>query len=240
MTNATPQASELCPACQHELDPTWSFCGSCGTPRPDGPAAPPTAELATVVTLPQTTPPTSQPVSLEDTAVIETVVVDPVDDENEAMSPTPKSRWRRRLLTLGCAAVLLLAVVAVGLVVANEIGTHHRLDRTRTELSATESQLASTRAKLGATTRDLAGRTTERDALQSQLNDVNTQLQGVRGTLSDTQNRVSLQAGQISSLKSCLNGVSTALSDAAYGDYSGAVGALDAVQISCRDAKNAF
>jgi hypothetical protein len=47
---------------------------------------------------------------------------------------------------------------------------------------------------------------------------------------------VTIQAGQIETLKSCLSGVSIALSDLASGDYSGTIAALEAVQVSCHSA----
>jgi hypothetical protein len=72
--------------------------------------------------------------------------------------------------------------------------------------------------------------------VQKALSTAQAQFRGVRTSLSDANGRINVQSGQIETLKSCLNGVSIALNDVAYNDYSGAVSALDAVRVSCRAA----
>jgi hypothetical protein len=57
------------------------------------------------------------------------------------------------------------------------------------------------------------------------LAEVKQRLGGVTNSLSDARSRLNIQSGQIETLKSCLNGVSTALTDVAYEDYTSAVSA---------------
>lgn len=52
----------------------------------------------------------------------------------------------------------------------------------------------------------------------------------------DVKSSLTIKSGQIETLKSCLNGVSIALTDLAYSDYAGAISALNAVKVSCHSA----
>jgi hypothetical protein len=67
-----------------------------------------------------------------------------------------------------------------------------------------------------------------------------TTLKGLQTSLNDVQTQVSLQAGQIDVLKTCLDGVSNALSYAAYGQYSAAINSLNAVNSECETAYALF
>jgi len=68
------------------------------------------------------------------------------------------------------------------------------------------------------------------------LQSAQKELAGVRGSLNEANTKVNLQASQIETLKSCLNGVSAALHYAAYSDYDAAIAALEAVEVSCDKA----
>jgi septal ring factor EnvC (AmiA/AmiB activator) len=154
--------------------------------------------------------------------------------------------WRR--LAVGAA------VIIIGVLVLNDIGTHERLFDTRTALAVARDDLRDTRGRLTTTQRELAGtqgrlasteselsaRTKERDDLRAQVDTKNSELVGVRGSLTAAEGRVNLQASHIETLKSCLNGVSEALVHAARGDYSAALAALRSVEVSCDRAYELF
>ena len=165
---------------------------------------------------------------------------------------------RRRTLQI-VAAVVALALVGSG--VAMYLGTRSRLAHTRSELASTSAQLdqterqladtsselESTTADLESTKTDLTQRTAERDSLQTELQNTQddlagtqTELSGVKGSLSNAEQRITLQSGQITNLKACLDGVFNALGYVTDGYYSAAIGALEAVDVSCTAAAEAF
>ncbi len=166
-----------------------------------------------------------------------------------AAPPTPRvtqalRRRRPRWLVPVAAAA---ALIVVGVAVANDLGVRSRLDDTRStlrsvqaSLAATTTNLESTTAKLATSDASLAATTTERNALKVDLDAKAAELGGVKGTLSDAKSRIDLQAGQIETLKSCLNGVSNALSYAADDDFVSALAALRAVEVSCDRAAEMF
>lgn len=55
----------------------------------------------------------------------------------------------------------------------------------------------------------------------------------MQNSLTDAKSRLTMQSGQIETLKACPTGVSIAFRDVADGDYLGAVSALQAVKVSC-------
>ena len=153
--------------------------------------------------------------------------------------PVRRSRVRRSLVAL--AGVGLVAGVAV--LAVDDRGAHQQLTRTRGALHSTQATLHSTQAQLSQAQADLAGANADLTRTKASLSSVQATLKtkeqalaGVQNSLTDAKNSVTVQAGQIETLKSCLNGVRIALSDVAYGDYSGALSALDAVQVSCNAA----
>ena len=242
----------LCASCGTALEPAWAFCGRCGAAIPaddesiraDGP-------LLQIVSTTQDhhdeAPTTSQ---VRETAASEVLpapsvpAVVPATEEDAPPAAHPVESGRRRPWRIVLlAAVVAMALATASILLLNEVGTHDRLARTRQQLASTSSklrdtatELATTQSTLMSTQSDLATRTTERDSARSQLSDVQNQLAGVKGTLSDAQSRVNLQSGQLTILKTCLAGVSTALDDNLNSDYSGALSALIAVESSCKQA----
>lgn len=139
------------------------------------------------------------------------------------------------------------ALIVVGVAVVNDQGVRSRLGDTRSTLRSVQASLADTTTNLDATTAKLAtsdaalaATTTERNTLKGELDAKAAELGGVKGTLTDAQSRIDLQAGQIETLKSCLNGVSNALSYAADDDFISALAALRAVEVSCDRASEMF
>jgi hypothetical protein len=165
-----------------------------------------------------------------------------LDFRNELVAqPSVAGRSRARKLTATAACALLVAGVAT--LAMNDRGTHQRLSHTRAALQASQQRLHSTESVLSQTQADLSDANADLASTKANLTKVEATLKskeqtlvGVQNSLSDAKTSVTVQAGQIQSLKSCLNGVQIALSDVAYGDYSGAVAALNAVQVSCNAA----
>lgn len=224
-----------CASCAAPLTAGWDFCGHCGEPV--------SAEPFTVVPFPtapfggrQSAPQLSLPLS------------DGVEDapRNAPVEPVmSRVRKRKQPWLIAVTAVVACALLALGVVI--HLGTRTRLTHTRDELASTSATLTSTKSTLQKTNHELSTtaealttRTSERDRLQARLDETNTKLAGVQQTLTDAQNRVNLQAGQIDALKSCLAGVTNALEYVSYGDYGSAVASLEAVEVSCDTAANAF
>jgi chromosome segregation ATPase len=161
-----------------------------------------------------------------------------------APARTTDGRWRRRGL-IGGAVVMALALITAG--VMRDVGTRdrlaktrHALEATRVDLKSTKALLASAQSELSSTQSQLTSRTGERDQLKKDLDAKIAELSGVRGTLNQSENRVNIQAGQIETLKSCLNGVTNALVYAANSDYVSAVASLESVKVSCDNASKLF
>lgn len=169
-----------------------------------------------------------------------------VDPLRTDPAPRPK-RWRK-WTTIGVAVVLVLALV--GFAAQTHLQTRDDLTDTRADLASTSETLASTEETLEETSSELEEttdtlekteqqlqtRTDERDALQSEVQSLETHLEGVRGSLANAEERISLQSGEITNLRSCLQGVGNALVYLADGYLSAALGAIEAVEISCRAA----
>lgn len=216
-----------------------------GAPYGDGAAAPspiPSAGSAAVAPgAAAPTPPSIPPAPLPRAAV---VLQAPVANGTFPPRPSRFARHRRSLVRTVIGAV---AIIVVAVAVSSDLGVRSRLDRarldlagSRSELERTSDQLGTTWAELDTTKEALASSTSERDAVRSELDATLAELAGLRGSLGDAQDRLNLQAGQIETLKSCLNGVSEALGHAAYDDYRSAVAALDAVEVSCDRASEMF
>jgi hypothetical protein len=217
----------LCDTCRSPITVDSKFCGTCGNaiaaPVAEASAGPPALVLA---------PERIDPVAPEGRTG---------SDGPTATAPAPVTRRLTRDRVL--AGALALAVVAAGVVTYDDVRHRGTLDRTRRQLAATRSELASTVARLDSTAAtldstqiDLTSTRADLSASNKTLSTLRGQLSGVRNTLSDAKGKLNVQASQIVTLKSCLNGVTIALGDVAYGDYSGAVSALDAVRVSCQAA----
>lgn len=158
--------------------------------------------------------------------------------------PARLTDGRRRWTMRAGAGLAALALVAL---VVSDLGVRNQLDHTNGVVSAsaatlrtTQGDLASTKAELVDTKTQLAATTTERDALRTERDAQSSELSGVKGSLSDAQSRTNLLAGQIETLKSCLNGVSSSLSYFADEYYTSALAALEAVSVSCDKAGDLF
>lgn len=137
------------------------------------------------------------------------------------------SRDRSAIKVAALAAAVAVVVLALALGIANNVGTHRRLDDTREDLASTDRDLATTRG-------ELAARTAERDDVQNKLTAAEKELGGTKQSLSDTRTKVDAQAGQIAALKTCLNGVLTSLEVAGTtGDTEEAFRFLDSVEGAC-------
>jgi uncharacterized membrane-anchored protein YhcB (DUF1043 family) len=236
-----------CPGCGEATGAEWGFCRSCG----HGLQVSSTANTLT------SEMPETLVFSAPDTAPAGSDTIGASEAETDRQGWQP---WKIvAVVTMGLAIGVGLAtggflwrtthvsLVASELVVAQ---TQDELNARTTALEVVEQELADTSAELAetartltATQRDLESEKQraitaeeERDTLAGALDATQTELQGVRGTLDDTRSRVELQAGQIRTLRSCLNGVLLALNYIAYDDWYSAVAALEAVDSSCRDA----
>jgi hypothetical protein len=134
----------------------------------------------------------------------------------------------------------LLIAASILLIVALLSSAAFAYSGLRSDLRTTEGDLASNKKQLAVTQGDLKSMTSERDGLKTQLSSANNELTGVKTTLTDAQNKVELQSGQIDTLKSCLNGVTSALIYIAEGYFEVAIGALNAVSVSCESADKLF
>lgn len=218
-------AGSRCSQCSAELPSGASFCGVCG-------GAASSREL-----LPE-------PISTEGHDALPPLLGETL---TEPLRPEPPRATAHRWRGLRRGVLVLTALaLAAGLTVlgVNDLQTHHRLHHTQLDLAATQSSLwlvrndlSDVRSKLINSQTQLGVTLTSLRASEKKLAADEQELQGLRNSLSDAKGRVTVQSGQIETLKSCLNGVSIALVDAANLDYASALAALDAVQVSCDAAK---
>jgi len=228
---AAPSPDQWCVQCGAQADAAWEFCGTCGhrmANRPEPvpfPTQPEPQEPTTTVTLVESVPSAS-------TGTLVTLTTD------DAIAP-PRPHARRVLF------VLLLIVLLVGTAAASYMYkiTADDLDSTRTELASTQHSLETTKANLATTQQslddaeaDLVVTTGDLRDTEKKLRAARQELKGLHGSLENAQDRLDLQANQIETLKTCLNGVSSALSYVAYNDYTAAIAALNAVEVSCNRA----
>jgi hypothetical protein len=220
-----------CVQCGAQADAAWEFCGACGHRMENrtGPVPFPTQlepqEPTAMVILAESAPSAS-------TGALVTLTSE---------EPIAPSRPRVRGVLFG----MLLIVLVAGAAIASYLYkvTSDDLDSTRAELASTQESLETTKANLATSQRSLddtkAGLVATTGDLQDseqKLRAARQQLKGLHGSLENAQDRLDLQANQIETLKTCLNGVSSALSYVAYSDYSAAIAALNAVEVSCNRA----
>ena len=221
-----------CVHCGTSTEPTWEFCGGCGAPIGTARTAPdqPTASVLTAPVPVLTTPPAHE----KDADARRPVVPAPTG------APPPRRSRGRTVVAVLLVLVLLGLATAAGFW---QKQTHDELLAAKAQLDSTQGQLAQRSAALSDVegqldqTRnrlfDTRGRLSEvQDSLDQKLK----QLRGLKGSLTNAQSRLDLQANQIETLKNCLNGVSSSLGYAASNNYTAALAALDAVQVSCQRA----
>ena len=244
-------APEPCGDCDSFAAAGASFCGACGRSLAE-PDVEKTTTLRAVPHEPDADASSAgEPVSvgaIDPPGVDHAAHAEVPDADGTASAVTTKpKRWKKRI-AVGTAVVLVLSMV--GLAARTHLQTRHDLSDTRAALASTSRTLASTEDTLDETTSELDDtsallhetkqqlktRTSERDALQAQATDLETDLAGVRGSLANAEQRITLQSGQITNLRSCLQGVSNSLVYLADGYYSAALGAIQAVEVSCNAA----
>lgn len=106
-----------------------------------------------------------------------------------------------------------------------------------TSVAATRQQLDEASAKLNDTATTLEGRTAERDQLQTALTAVSNDLAGTDQALTAANQQVALNAGQITALQDCLDGVAGALAQVTSWDPGAATTTLASVEQSCSSAR---
>ena len=252
----------FCPNCASSVDETWRFCRSCGnavatdllTATEDPVWEPPAAVPASPeVRDAELIDAQLAAVSFDEgvTAPLSTAHAADVGEADITPTPTPTPVSTSRVRRWAKPAALSLAVILlVSGALFIHLGTRDDLSRTKKELASTQTDLSETKASLADSedkvadlTKDLAAKQSELTAKLAELESArgtiaakDQELAGVRGSLSNVERRVELQAGQIETLKSCLNGVTLALIHAANFDYRSAVAALEAVEVSCQRA----
>lgn len=234
-----------CSSCGQAVGEAWAYCRYCGADLKAEAARGTGTEDPTVVLFPQA----------EETSAAATEP-GPVEAETRTLTeeiglerPT-KPRFRtklRRVITrprLVAAAVALAAVgmIAVGVLYHFDVrnGLAGELSDMQQQLDRRNVALAETMQSLDETTEELTSTRSDLGEVRGRLRKATRELKGVRGTLQEAQGRLELQAGQIETLKSCLNGVAAAFESLVYEDYFGAAGALQAVEFSCEQAFQLF
>jgi hypothetical protein len=165
---------------------------------------------------------------------------------------------RRRVLRWGAALVVVAFLAVEGVAVwqlrrdgeslqrtrataaarSEDLGqAEGRLRRTRDELGAASQELTDVRTRLRGLQDDLGARSAERaklvDALAVALDD----LTATSEELGTTEQRLSAQLDEVQALRSCLTGVSQALTLVTFDDDARALAALDGVEGSCARAE---
>lgn len=219
-----------CQQCGAEVESSWTFCGACGSAAHIEGAASHESVLA-------------QPVPIFTSSALGEHFSN--DTGAPMVAPHDRRRSRGRLLTyvLGTLVLVVLATAAGFW----QFETQQKLDAARADLATTRQALQATVATLGETEDQLSSTQLELDdttadleATETKMRATQRRLTGVRGSLDDAENRLDLQANQIETLKSCLNGVSDALIYVAYNNFNAALAALEAVEISCQRANEYF
>lgn len=231
---------EYCQSCGSAVEESWGFCQSCGGSitgrgavanavarstggrevgfRPSWPdrGPPRPSEVDPLMT-------TEELAQVHQPAREEVPWGQPADRPQSPSGPPAEAKPRNRAVFW--IAAIIAGVLLVGGVLA-DLGVRSDLSETRATLTSTTTKLQATKKKLATTTAD--------------RNHLKTQLEGLRGTLKETKDRVELQAGQISSLKTCLKGVAIAFDDILRGDFNAAAGALEAVRDPCDESFKLF
>lgn len=226
--------AKACPGCGSRCDTGWAYCEVCGIALPVGQRA---------TELPRREGAAQKAGDVVDRrgARAGSLAAHRGIGSGVASSPTaealaPPRRSRRVRIAVGMLIASLAGAALTGWIQYDH--AQGRFIESRHQLSETKGLLISADEQLGLTRDELA---TDKSALASaeaELSRTKQDLVKSQGSLDNAKDRLNLQASQIDTLQTCLRGVSEALSDVAYGDYEGAVSALDAVRTSCRKASN--
>lgn len=249
--NQATGTTTTCASCGASVESDLRFCGECGTQRSDAPVQGIPLPLPRQREVPHLDHvPANATVGLHE--LLQPMPASRVSSPTQPLAEPNRTRHRLRLISL--VVVIATVMAGVGVLALNDRGTHARLATSQQQYRASQARLGDTLGTLKSTRVDLASTTTSlqttKASLQTTTTELNStkkalttkvqQLAGVRNNLSDVKHNVTIQATQIETLKSCLNGVSIALGDLANGDYSGALAALQAVDVSCNAAYKLF
>lgn len=230
MTEPSISDTHWCTRCGSATQPQWIHCGNCGHVL-EGHVRPPEGP-GTLSILEQPIPVVSHTGGAVEAGL---------DDATRYGDGRREHRRTARIAALVAMLTVLLALA--GLAGYWQYRTSSELDatrvtlaQTRTDLGSTRQQLAESESQLGATRDELRITADELSSAQDELAVKIDRLAGLRGTLDNANNRLDLQANQIETLKSCLNGVGEALGHIVYSDYYSAAAALSAVEVSCERA----
>lgn len=147
-----------------------------------------------------------------------------------AAQPSRRGWWSLWRIAALAGAVLLL--LTNGFLLANDLGAHRQLSSTRSTLLSTTRRLAAIRSQLQVSQAQLSSSQAEVSSLQDQVSKL-------QSSLSDAQSAIGVAANVIAELKTCLNGVSSTLTDDLNGDYLSGTVALESVTGTCQEANAA-
>lgn len=220
---------DKCTNCGITVDPTWRFCGECGADVPASVAAGASSISGNGFGALHPRAPSGN-----GHAYPRATTSSAANWAASGAGAHSRGPITKRQIILG--ASIFLAVILLAVAVMVHLGVRHQLASTRAELATTAANLQTTQGKLSSSQANLTSMTTERDNLDSQVQDLTSKVDGLNGSLSDARNQVNLAAGQITTLKGCLGGVSIALNDVLHNNYYGAAAALQTVQGVCQQA----
>jgi len=148
----------------------------------------------------------------------------------------------RRHRAASVAVLVVSLVVGVGL----QLGLRHGAADAQAELGPARHRASLARLEAGVARFELSaaqgehmGATAQRDDARRQVAALQQQLQSVQQPLASATSLVALQGAQIEALDRCLNGVSSALNQAAVAD-AGALRTLQFAQVVCAEAQAAI
>jgi septal ring factor EnvC (AmiA/AmiB activator) len=156
--------------------------------------------------------------------------------------PTPgdgrpiHKRPRRRHPFVALITVLILAGVAFGLVVHDEIRTNTQADRTHRALDVTRAHLRMVVANLTTVRHQVHVLAAQVSQVTQALAADEANLKVVQTELTNEESDVSHQTALIADLQTCLGGVQKALNALSVADQSRAIGSLNSVSSNCSDA----
>jgi septal ring factor EnvC (AmiA/AmiB activator) len=179
-----------------------------------------------------------EPADLDAATMLEPAAAPHRDHSGVAVSSGRRRSGMRRpraihllvtLLVLALATVSVAGVVQWRSTKRDLAATEQSLINTRKSLDLSEQTLGVTKDKLKSTQDDLTATTSRLTATESQL-------QKSRDSLNSAHDRLDLQASQIDTLQTCLNGVVQSLRYAAGGSFEAALSTLQQVDGACTAA----
>ncbi len=152
--------------------------------------------------------------------------------------PSP-SRARVSLFLVALVGLLGFNVVALDDLLATRADAS-RMQRQQTvsarETRVDQAKLATVASDADITAAGLAARTDERERLRASVGSAVAQLAAARVDLGAAAAHLATQVGQVTTLTTCLEGVSSAMNGLSVGDGARGLGALRAVEEPCNRA----